>query len=437
VADSTQRYALYLPPGWNGSARRPLLLVMDPRGRAVAALERFREGARRHGWLIMSSHDTRSDTDRPDVNRRAVNAMISDARTHLHADTARVYLAGHSGTARLAWIYARALSPHVAGVIGVGAGLPSGLAGRLLDGEEATPLPDHFAFWGGSGRLDFNHREVRLLDGELDRRGIRHRVVHWDGPHAWPPSTLVTEAVAWLELAAMRHGLAAVDSAYVDSLLAARAREARRATARGDTVRALEAWRALATDLEGLAPVAEARRRVAGLETSEAARRYHRIREEQAEEHRAFVPRLARQMERIRTARPPPDPGTVARELGLEQLRRRRAGTDRQDALQAGRLLELVYVRASFYLPRQALEEGEPSRALVALEVADRAAPGRVRTCLFRARAHALAGRIDAGLDALACAQRRGPLPPSLLENDPWLAPLRDRPRWRRLVGSP
>lgn len=261
MADSTQRYALYLPPGWDGSSRRPLLLVMDPRGRAVPALERFREGARRHGWLIMRSHDTRSDTDRPDVNRRAVNAMIADARTHLHADTARLYLAGHSGTARLAWIYATALSPHVAGVIAVGAGLPSGLGARLLAREEAAPLPDHFAFWGGSGRLDFNHQEVRRLDEELDRRGVRHRMVHWDGPHAWPPAALVTEAVAWLELAAMRHGLAAVDGAWVDSLAAVRAGStpawtrwpARSAGARcpGPSWRATRGWRRCGSGPDG------------------------------------------------------------------------------------------------------------------------------------------------------------------------------------------
>ena len=51
-----QQYALYLPTGYGATERTwPVLLVLDPRGRAVPGVERFLPAAETHGYVVLSS----------------------------------------------------------------------------------------------------------------------------------------------------------------------------------------------------------------------------------------------------------------------------------------------------------------------------------------------------------------------------------------------
>src|SRR5262245_35966911 len=61
--DATQSYALYLPTAYAVEKKWPVLIVMDPRGRALLALELFRPRAEELGWIVASSYDTMSDGD--------------------------------------------------------------------------------------------------------------------------------------------------------------------------------------------------------------------------------------------------------------------------------------------------------------------------------------------------------------------------------------
>ncbi|HEU0079893.1 MAG TPA: hypothetical protein VFQ76_19760, partial [Longimicrobiaceae bacterium] len=183
-SDPTQSYALYLPSGYDPSRRWPVLFLMDPRGRALVPLRLFRAAAERHGYAVLSSYDTRSDSAAAmELNPRGLEAMLQDAQQLLAPDTRRVYLAGFSGTARAAWTFGYQLRDHVAGVVGFGAGLPPG-AGALLAAGAADPP---FAFFGGAGATDFNAQEVRTLAAALERLGFPHHVDIYPGPHAWPP----------------------------------------------------------------------------------------------------------------------------------------------------------------------------------------------------------------------------------------------------------
>lgn len=53
--DPEQRYSLFLPPGYDPKERWLVLFVLDPRGRAVPAMELFVAGAAEHGWIVLSS----------------------------------------------------------------------------------------------------------------------------------------------------------------------------------------------------------------------------------------------------------------------------------------------------------------------------------------------------------------------------------------------
>src|SRR5688572_11599284 len=87
-ADGAHTYALYLPEGYDPDAAWPVLLVMDPRGRAVMAAEPFFAAADTYGWVVASSYDTRSDVmSGQDPNGPAVAAVLGDVQTRVPIDS--------------------------------------------------------------------------------------------------------------------------------------------------------------------------------------------------------------------------------------------------------------------------------------------------------------------------------------------------------------
>ena len=57
-----QTYALFLPANYAADRPAPILYLLDARGRALYALERFRAAAEKYGWILASSYNSRSDT---------------------------------------------------------------------------------------------------------------------------------------------------------------------------------------------------------------------------------------------------------------------------------------------------------------------------------------------------------------------------------------
>ena len=159
---SGQSYAVYLPKSYSADRTWPVLFLMDPRGRALVPLELLRPAAERFGYLILSSYNTASDAA-VDPNVDAMNAMITDALKSLAVNNRRFYLVGFSGTAREGWSFGYQLSRNVAGLIGVGAGLPPGILLPDIASSDSAP----FDFYGGAGVTDFNYEEVLGLDDYL------------------------------------------------------------------------------------------------------------------------------------------------------------------------------------------------------------------------------------------------------------------------------
>src|SRR6266446_3395595 len=239
VTDTSQTFALYYPPGYSTERRWPVLFVLDPRGRALLALNLFQDRAARLGWVILSSYNTLSDGP-PEPNVDAVNAMLAWAQAHPSLDPSRVYLAGFSGTARAALGFAVALRGHVAGVIAVGGALGFAMGGP----ETAFAADSTFAYFGSAGTQDFNYEEVFAMADRFRTTRVPFRVVAFDGPHGWPPPDMCGDALDWLELRAMLGGLRAMDSGWVGARLAgelARAAELERLGLWADALRLDEA----------------------------------------------------------------------------------------------------------------------------------------------------------------------------------------------------
>lgn len=392
--DAKQSFAVSLPSGFQRHAPQPVLFLMDPRGRALVPLRLLRAAADRFGYVIFSSYNTRSD-EAVDPNDAAFSAMLAEAQRLLTVDPRRVYLVGFSGTARAGWDFAYRLNGPVAGLIGFGAGFPSGWtppAGASTD----------LVFYGGTGTTDFNYEEVQGLDLFLERMGLRHHVAVWEGPHGWPPPSVMGEALAWMELQGMRRGIIPPDTAWIDSLY--RARSAVAATTSEAPYEEYLAYRALAADFSGLRDVSADSSRILALARSKPVRRTLAHREEIAARYRDYVLNLQRFIVTLRSASAPPALSRALKELQIARLQRQTADTtDRDAARGAAQMLENVFVITAFYEPREAMQSGDPARALALLEIAETIHPGAAIICTGRQAALTSLGRL-ADAAALPCA---------------------------------
>lgn len=87
----------------------------------VSTLARVQEGARRNGWIVMSSYQSRSDT-LESVTLFALQALLDESDKRFSTDRRRLYLAGMSGTAKTLWKVVKPLKGSLAGMIGCAGG---------------------------------------------------------------------------------------------------------------------------------------------------------------------------------------------------------------------------------------------------------------------------------------------------------------------------
>jgi dienelactone hydrolase len=438
-SDPSQTYTLYLPPGYPGERRWPALLVFDPRGRATFAARLFEEGARRGGFVIVSSFDTRSDGPW-DPNLKAVAALMPELvgqgplAPRFAIDPGRVYAAGFSGGATLASVVAA--GGGIAGVIVCG--------GPFDPGSERLVTTAQFAL---AGTRDFNHWDARRADRAAEAKRLPHRFAAFDAAHAWMPAALAGEALDWLRLQASlprpiagsaalddAPGAAAGEAPLALALLEADLRRARDEEARGETLAALRRFEALAREAPLLAPGALAAAEAKRLRGSEGARKALREERESEAWEDGYLHR------ELALALRPVVEGEPVVEEALAQAHRvddLRALSLRPGPRQAGaaRLLELIAVQLGYYLPREMRASGQAGRAATLLAVAVRAKDGPFARYNL-ACALARAGRRKPALEALARAVELGFADAEQMSRDEDLASLRQDRAFVRLLDE-
>ena len=235
-ADPALSYALYLPRGYTPARAYPVIFAFDPGARGRVPVERYQAAAEQYGYIVAGSNNSRNGSP---VTGQAATAMTTDVMTRFHVDPNRIYLAGMSGGARVAFAVAMPNASQIAGVIASSAGYP--------DAEPRKTMP--FPIFATAGTEDFNHLEMRRLDAALT---TPHRLVIFEGGHAWLSSELAIEAVEWMEVQAMKRGTAPRDqtriAAFFDRRMGAIARMA------SDT-HAFLALQSVASDFTGLTDV--------------------------------------------------------------------------------------------------------------------------------------------------------------------------------------
>ncbi len=331
-ADPSQTFSLYLPSAYVTTRRWPLLLVFDPGGRGARAAEVFREAAERYGWIVAASENARNGPWEPTL--RAVNAMWPALLGGYAVDERRVYTAGHSGGATVAWIVAQQTG-QIAGVIA------SGQPNNGAAGSKAQ-----FAWFGAAGHADFNFLEVKSIDDQLAKSGATRRVEFFDGGHQWPPADLTLRALGWMEVVAMKEGRRPRDVALANSILAEDMARARGLEDRGLLSEAWQSYRSIADSYSGVVDVGDATARKRAIEADGRFKNLRKVEERTDRREREAAGALGRLQSKLTPDGEPLLAGPVRASLDLDSLEKTSRG-DSYEAASARRSLALIRVELS------------------------------------------------------------------------------------------
>lgn len=419
-ADPQQTYALYLPSGYTPEKKWPMLYAFDPGARGKLPVSLFKDAAEKFGFIVVGSNNSRNGIQVGPI----IQAVLEDTNGRFAIDPKRVYSTGFSGGARIAFALAGSNPGAVAGVIACSGGFP----------RTAAPAPDlQFVVFATTGTEDFNFPEMQQLKRKMDEAGMPNRLAVFAGGHDWPPASVAAEAIAWLELQAMKKGSRAKDEALIDQMLAARLAVARGYETSGKSYSAYLEYQALAADFRGLREVKDI---VANAERLAAAKEMKTaIKDAKAEEDRqgeletkiqTLIAQLANTSQSVEIM------GELKRIIS-DLNRKSEDAKDPGEQIVARRVLEAVFAQAyeeanNLYLQKN--YAGAPTK----LEIAALLKPKNPRLFYELALAHARAGNKSKAISALGRAIENGFTDVAKIEQDPAFEPLRNESGYKKLV---
>lgn len=441
VRDPNQTYALYLPSTYVSTRKWPILYAFDPGARGRIPVERFKEAAERFGWIIVGSNNSRNASTQSSID--AWNAITQDTAQRFSIDGGRVYAAGFSGGARMAIILATRCKDCLAGVIAGGAGFPEGI-------EPSATM--HFALFNIAGTEDFNFAEVKSLEEKLTRAGIAHQTEIFEGRHEWPPSPVAVNALAWMELLAMKSALRERDPRLIEQLWNERVMQAQELEKANKIYDAYQIYLNLSVTFQTLRDVAEIDKKLDQLRNSREVRDALRDEQQQIEKQRDLEAQIigliaATQSLTLQDSSANSDRNAPANDQGLDvytqlqrvlaRLRRdARAEQDSATRLVARRVLSGQYVglfeRGSNYL-QYAKRYDEAVRFLTLATEID---PERAGAFYYLAWAYNSKGDKKKSLKALQTAVDKGFADVAGLESNKAFDSLRNDPQYQKIVSA-
>lgn len=205
LTNASQSYALYLPSSYSSDKTYPVIYAFDAHGTGKFPVSMYKNLAEKYGYILIGSNNSKNGTAWEESQVIASN-LFSDSQLRLSINTARIYLLGFSGGARVANGVC-ITNGAVAGVICCGAAYPA---------ANSKDPRSNYTYLGICGTADFNYIEMRKYDMvDLAGRPVKHAFIEFDGKHEWPKEEVMNEAFLWTELGAMRKDPKLKNDAFV------------------------------------------------------------------------------------------------------------------------------------------------------------------------------------------------------------------------------
>ena len=426
--DSSQSYALYLPSEYTPEKKWPILYALDPGARGKVPLEHFKTAAEKYNYIVAGSNNSRNGPWEPVY--RAIRAVWQDTNTRLSIDLKRIYVTGFSGGSRAASIFPLIINRAVAGIIGCGAGLASGL----------EPVKIKPAFYHGVvGIEDFNYQEMAILNQKFDQDKVSHRLLVFEGGHDWPPQDCCRRVIEWMEVIAMIDNIRPADDGLIKDIFERELAEAQKLEASGQILRAASDYEVLASTFKGWLDTKDIETKIEHLKQSKEYERSLKVEDKQKEKetfHNHNFRRLLAQLEKD-----PPSRrylNKIFQELHLnELLNEALQKKDRNESALAVRVLFSLELESS-RKGRTHLQKGNLKTAILFFEIAAKAGikeSPRLKYSLYNmACAYALSNHKRNALKNLKLAVENGFHDVAHMEQDEDLEFIRNTPEFQKLI---
>jgi predicted esterase len=427
--DSSQSYALYVPSNYTPDRKWPVLYAFDPGARGRVPVERFKEAAEKYGWIVLGSNNSRNGPWRVVVN--AWNAMTTDSHQRFAIDDERMYATGFSGGARVAVSIAVGCKC-LAGVIANGAGFPVDL----------SPSPEmHFVFFGAAGFDDFNYPELKSLDEPLTKAGISHRVQMFDGRHEWPPVSIATAAVEWMELHAIKAGKRARDDDFINAKWQQILSDARTLEEAKKHNEAYQLYLDMAQSFKGLRDIVEIQTKVNQLADSREVKAGVREEQAQVRKQRELESRLNSLIAGrdggalVNQSEEAFDSGTLLQKILTDLRKQSKASEDSTQRRVARRVLDGLFV-GLIEQGISLLQTGKNySESIKPLKLATEVNPDRPGAFFYLAWAYAANREKKKSLQSLNTAVEKGFSDAAMITANKAFDSLRDDPEYQQIMA--
>jgi TPR repeat protein len=341
-ADPGQSYALYLPSGYPGNKKWPIIYAFDPGAQGALPLQHFKIAAEKYGYIIAGSNNAKNGPWEPIA--QSARAMWLDTQNRFAVDNNRVYTTGFSGGARVASIFKYIVNQPVTGIIGCGAGLDTNLKPAMIKPE---------IYYGIVGLRDFNYREMMKLDKSFDAEGVEHCIPVFAGDHRWPPEEYCLQAVEWMEINAVKKGLIEKNESLVADLFKKALDRAKHLEQSENIFFSVSAYEAAEQLFSGLTDVNEFKNKALQLKNSQEFKQFQKEEKRRDRKDAEFVSIFIRVAAMLKNTDSADLPAleTVLRELKVRYLLKEAVKTGKSanqyDAALAQRLLTDLVINMS------------------------------------------------------------------------------------------
>ena len=423
-ADKAQSYSLYLPSGFDGKIKFPIIYVFDPGARGSVAVKVFAEAAEKYGYIVAASNDSRNGLGGDEL-MGIFNNISDDTHRRFPIDDTRIVMAGFSGGARVASIFAYSCKCAFA-VIGGGAG--------FWQNVEVGKLP--FVYFGTAGYDDLNYFELRSLSEKLSASSVPYRIDYFDGPHQWMPASMVETALTWVEVQAMRSNRRPKEEALIERSFKQQTNRAEELLAAGKYIEAEAAFRAIVRDYAGMRDTSSSNEKLKNLTGSPELKKALKADRDEAAEYER------RSKEFYGYAQNLNDP--EQRRATLSQIRTAGEGVrSRADAKEdsasrrtARRLLDGIYISSIEAASASVRTRRSFTDGLNILELADAMRPRNAYVSYLRAQLFAIEGQKKRAMEALSKAVEFGLKDRQRIESEKAFESMRNSPEFQGLLSK-